>query len=103
VEAPETDALLRFAASGGSIRLAWRGPKRDGVAYWVEYRVGSGLLSTRGAFPIEDTTVSFGPFPIAFWNDLAGYSPFRFRIVDPREKTRSPWQEFVLERTGGSP
>ena len=63
---------------------------------WVEYRIGSGILSTSGAFSLEDPWVSFGPFPVAFWNDLASYSPFRFRILDPAGQRRSAWREFQL-------
>ena len=67
-----------------------------------EYDVGSGLLAARGAFPVEETSIAFGPFPLAFWNDLAGYSPFRFRVLDPERKIRSVWHRFSLEGAKGA-
>ncbi|HEV8267785.1 MAG TPA: sulfatase [Thermoanaerobaculia bacterium] len=101
IEAPGDGALLEFVAADGVIRLAWRGEPKSGASYWVEYEVGSGLLSARGAFPVEETSIAFGPFPVAFWNDLAGYSPFRFRILDPARKIRSAWHRFSLAATVG--
>jgi hypothetical protein len=52
-------------------------------------------------FPVEEPRISFGPFPVAFWNDLAGYSPFRFRILDPAGRRRSTWRSFRLEKAEG--
>lgn len=99
---PPDGAALGFAAAGGEIRIRWEGEAPAGSPFWVEYDVGSGLLSTRGAFPVEEPRVSFGPFPVAFWNDLAGYSPFRFRVLDPAARTRSPWRTFRLEKGEGA-
>ena len=70
--------------------------------FWVEYEVGSGLLSAKGAFAVEETSIGFGPFPVAFWNDLARYGPFRFRILDPAARVRSAWRAFGLERAGAA-
>jgi arylsulfatase A-like enzyme len=99
VEAPPDGARLSWKEAEGTIRLAWSGSRHADTPFWVEYEVGSGLLSARGAFAVEETTIGFGPFPVAFWNDLAQYSPFRFRILDPDAKTRSAWRAFRLERT----
>ena len=96
VKAPPPDARLLFREAGAAIRLAWEGPRREEPPYWVEYKIGSGLLSASGAFGVEEPWISFGPFPVAFWDDLAGYSPFRFRILDPATKRRSAWRSFTV-------
>jgi hypothetical protein len=96
VSEPADGAALGFEAAAGTIRLAW--DAAPGATSWVEYEVGSGLLSAKGAFPVEERSIAFGPFPLAFWNDLAGYAPFRFRILDPAGKRRSAWRRFSLER-----
>lgn len=101
LDAPGAGERLAFSAAGGTIRLAWRGDRRETDPFWVEYAVGSGLLSASGAFPIEEPRIAFGPFPVAFWNDLAGYSPFRFRVLDPSRGQRSAWRTFSLDRTSG--
>ena len=104
VAAPVDGARLSFKEAEGTIRLAWSGSSGSSASphadspFWVEYEVGSGLLSAKGAFAVEETSIGFGPFPLAFWNDLAQYSPFRFRILDPAAKTRSEWRAFRLER-----
>jgi hypothetical protein len=97
VTAPVDGERLRFTESRGTIRLEWKGPEKPPSPYWVEYGAGSGLLSTSGAFPVEEPHIAFGPFPIAFWNDISRYSPFRFRILDPSGKRRSTWRSFLLE------
>jgi hypothetical protein len=102
VLAPSEGAVLGWAEATGTIRLAWSGPRRDEAPYWVEYEVGAGLLSTRGAFSVEDPGIAFGPFPVAFWNDLAGYSPFRFRVIDTGGGARSEWMTFRLAPDGAA-
>lgn len=99
LRAPAPDgATLSWREAGGTIRLAWDedGAPSPAGGYWVEYAAGSGLLSAKGAFPLEETSIGFGPFPVAFWNDLASYSPFRFRVLDPAGRRRSPWRAFTL-------
>jgi hypothetical protein len=103
VESPAAGARLSWREAGGSIRLGWNAQSREGASFWIEYEVGSGLLSAKGAFSLEETSVSFGPFPAAFWNDLAGYSPFRFRVLDPTGKRRSAWRAFSLLRDAALP
>ncbi|MGE5345648.1 MAG: sulfatase [Acidithiobacillales bacterium] len=100
VEMPLPEARLTFREAGGTIRLKWRGPRREEPPWWIEYKIGSGILSAAGAFSVEEPAISFGPFPIAFWNDLAGYSPFRFRILDPAVKRRSAWRSFSVAKEG---
>ncbi len=101
VREPADGAALGFAAERGEVRLRWEGDAPPGSPFWVEYDVGSGLLSARGAFPVEEPRISFGPFPVAFWNDLAGYSPFRFRVLDTAGRRRSAWRSFRLEKEDG--
>jgi hypothetical protein len=36
------------------IRLAWQGESSEVEPYWVEYEVGSGLVSAHGAFSVEE-------------------------------------------------
>lgn len=98
VISPLPEARLTFREAVGTIRLEWRGPRRDDPPWWVEYRIGSAVLSASGAFSVEEPTISFGPFPIAFWNDLSGYSPFRFRVLDPAGKRKSAWRSFIVEK-----
>ncbi|MDL2717245.1 MAG: sulfatase [Acidobacteriota bacterium] len=104
VAVPVDGAQLSFKEAEGTIRLTWSGSNGSSgsshaeTPFWVEYEVGSGLLSAKGAFAVEETSIGFGPFPVAFWNDLAQYRPFRFRILDPAAKTRSAWRAFGLER-----
>jgi choline-sulfatase len=98
VDAPRPEARLTFQEATGTIRLAWSGPRREEPPWWIEYKIGSGIFSAAGAFSVEEPEISFGPFPIAFWNDLAGYSPFRFRILDPATKRRSAWRSFSVEK-----
>jgi hypothetical protein len=95
---PTDGARLTFREAQATIRISWPGERREEPPYWVEYRIGSGILSASGAFSLEDPWVSFGPFPVAFWNDLASYNPFRFRILDPAAKRRSAWRSFTLEK-----
>jgi hypothetical protein len=99
VGAPADGARLSWKEAGGTIRLEWSGERHADAPFWVEYEVGSGVLSAKGAFAVEETSIGFGPFPVAFWNDLAQYSPFRFRVLDPAGKARSAWRTFRLERT----
>jgi len=94
VAQPLPDAVLEWSSSGGQIVLEWSG---DARAYWVEYSVGRGLGRVTGAFRVEQPGVSFGPFPIGFWGDLAAHSPYRFRVLDPGQRSRSPWVEFTVE------
>lgn len=101
ITAPAEGAALSLQREGGEIRLAWDGSSAPSAPFWVEYEVGSGLLSASGAFPVEEPRIAFGPFPLAFWNDLAGYSPFRFRVVDPAARRRSAWRTFRLQREEG--
>lgn len=109
--------VLRHGETGGRVTLAWSGsgsrsfggplderpdgePTRD-TAYWVEYRslgsraIGAGLV--RGMFQVEQTRVDFGPVPPGYWNDLAIYSPFEIRVLDPNRELRSQWVRFEME------
>lgn len=97
VRTPASGASLAHAAAGGQIVLEWEGP---GTQFAVQYEVGSGATRVRGAFVVETRRVVFGPFPDGFWNDLAGHSPFRFRVVSVRARTRSDWVEFRLVPLG---
>ncbi|MEE8523430.1 MAG: PQQ-binding-like beta-propeller repeat protein, partial [Thermoanaerobaculia bacterium] len=88
---------LSWETTGGQIALAWTG---YGEKYWIEYRL-SDLLRTSGSFQVEQQRVVFGPVPQGFWNDLAGYSPFRIRLVDAENRERSAWVEYEVLPTGG--
>lgn len=91
IVAPRPGAVLEWAATGGQVALEWTG---EGGPYWLEYHLGEGLTSLRGSFQLDQRRVVFGPVPQGFWNDLAGYSPFRIRIADAGRRERSPWVEF---------
>ena len=93
---PSPDEVLTWQRSGGLLSLSWEAQE----PVWVQYRVGEGVLAVRGAFKVDQPGgIAFGPFPEGFWNDLAGYSPFRFRILDDTARTRSGWRHFSLEKT----
>ncbi len=92
---PAVSAALDWREQGGLIALRWQ----EEAPVWVQYDVGEGLLAVKGAFRVDQPRgISFGPFPEGFWNDLAGYSPFRFRILDEVARTRSEWRSFTLDR-----
>lgn len=90
---PAMDADLRWRDGGGQLELEWEG---DGPLFWVQYDVGEGAVRVRGTFAVEQRRLLFGPFPRGFWNDLASYSPFRFRIADPGSRRRSEWRRFSI-------
>lgn len=94
---PPPGAVLDWQATGGQVALEWTGG--DGP-YWLEYHLGGGLVSLRGSFQLDQRQVVFGPVPQGFWNDLAVYSPFRIRIVDPGSRERSAWVEFDVRTAG---
>lgn len=94
--APVDGSILGWREQSGQLELEWSGEER---AYWVQYEVGRGVLAVRGVFQVEQRRIAFGPFPEGFWNDLAGYSPFRYRVLDPEMEARSDWVEFSLEST----
>lgn len=96
---PRRNESLSWSREGGQIRLRWEGS--SGPA-WIQYRAGRGVTKAEGAFPVEQSVVTFGPFPRGFWNDLAGYSPFRFRVVDEERRRRSPWMVFRVAPLEGS-
>ena len=96
----ERSGLLVVAWSDSSLPVddspQWRRPK--GQTYWVQYEVGE-LIQVRGSFRAEQSRLELGPFPAGFWNDLASYSPFRFRIFDLERRTRSAWSQFRVNPT----
>ncbi|MEM6705976.1 MAG: sulfatase [Acidobacteriota bacterium] len=93
---PADRALLRWPEVGGLISLEWNLEEPA----WIQYEVGQGLLSVDGVFRADKPgSIAFGPFPEGFWNDLAGYNPFRYRVIHEELQQRSPWQEFRLEKT----
>jgi len=100
VVSPADGAQLTFHEAQATIRVSWEGERRDEPPWWVEYRIGTGILSASGMFSVEEPRVFFGPFPVAFWNDLSSYSPYRFRVLDPTTKSRSAWQSFTVEKAG---
>ena len=99
VSIPSDRAELRFDETGGAIRLSWESAAGD---VWIEYDVGT-VLPLRGAFHVTGDEARFGPFPAAYWNDLASHSPFRFRVLDRKTLRRSAWRTFTLRPVEGSP
>jgi choline-sulfatase len=108
VAEPTDGAELTWSDRRGQLVLEWRAPEvaakgeagASGEAgpaeWWVQYRVGRGVRSASGTFRLEQQRVVFGPFPHGFWDDVASYSPFRFRVLDPAGERRSPWVTFRL-------
>jgi len=93
VTQPGSGAVLEWRGTGGMVALRWKG---TGDACLVEYRVGSGIDTVTGRVEADTGGLSFGPFPEGFWNELAAHNPFRFRVVDPQRRLRSPWIEFRI-------
>lgn len=94
VASPSAGADLTWEGTQGQLVLAWTG---HGEEYWVEYDVGTGARSAEGVFQVGQQRLVFGPFPQGFWNDLASYDPFRFRVLDAENGERSAWVEFRVE------
>jgi hypothetical protein len=86
--------------TNGLIELGWTGEAEE---YWIEYEIGSGLQTVSGSFAVNQPHLSVGPFPRAFWNDLATHNPYRIRIVAPGLRLKSPWVVFELEATAAQP
>ena len=93
VRSPLDGEVLVWKANRGQLVLEW---ESEGDRYWVEYEAGAGAREVSGVFTVETPRITFGPFPQGFWNDLAGYSPFRFRVLDADREERSPWVEFEV-------
>jgi hypothetical protein len=91
---PAPDTALGWREAAGQIVLAWEGAAGDA---WIEYRVGSAPGTVDGVFHADAEPMVFGPFPEAFWNDLARHNPYRFRILVPARNARSAWRTFTLE------
>jgi hypothetical protein len=99
VRRPLAEQEIAWSEAQGQITLEWESPASS---FWVEYRVGRLPARVEGSFEVEQDRVIFGPFPPGFWNELAGYSPFRFRILDPAGRERSPWVTFRVAAAGPS-
>ncbi len=93
---PRDGATVRFTDQGGQLALAWEGG--DGPDFWLDYRLDGPTGAVEGKFALSQRGVVFGPVPEGFWNDLAGYSPYRIRILDEHARARSPWVTFTVER-----
>lgn len=93
VRSPLDGEALLWKANRGQLVLVWEG---GGDRYWIEYEAGTGARAVSGVFTVETPRITFGPFPKGFWNDLAGYSPLRFRVLDADREKRSPWVEFEI-------
>lgn len=93
VRSPLDGEALLWRSHRGQLVLQWEG---EGASYWVEYEAGAGARAVSGVFTVETPRIRFGPFPKGFWNDLAGYGPFRFRVLDADREERSPWVEFEV-------
>jgi len=93
---PAGTEILEWDDTHGSIMLEWTGEAED---YWIEYEIGRGLRAVAGAFMVNEPRLTVGPFPRAFWNDLATHNPYRIRIVAPGSALRSPWVELEIAAT----
>ena len=91
---PSDTLTLRWDETRGLIELGWTGEVED---YWIEYEIGRGVAAVEGAFRVDEPRLSVGPFPQAFWNDLATHNPYRIRIVAPGSELSSPWVEIEIE------
>ena len=94
---PRPGVVLRWGETRGQVALEWTG---EGTSYWLEYRAEGSLVDLNGSFQLDQNRVVFGPVPQGFWNDLAGYGPFRIRVVDASTRQRSAWLRFEVERAG---
>ena len=90
---PLPGEVIRRETTGALIRIEW---EHRGDTCWVQYEIGKGEQTITGMFRANSNPLVVGPFPDAFWNDLATHNPFRFRIVCKDSKEVSPWTEFTL-------
>ena len=90
---PRPGAALGWEEEGGQVVLEWQSPSGT---HWIQYRIGQGFQQVKGSFLAEQRRLVFGPFPQGFWNDLATYNPFRFRVVDAEGRSRSAWIGFEV-------
>jgi len=93
---PAGMTVLEWENTRGLIQLAWTGEAED---YWIEYEIGRGVRMVEGAFKVDEPRLTVGPFPHAFWNDLATHNPYRIRVVAPGSALRSPWVEIEIADT----
>lgn len=95
---PAAGTELEWRRTGGQISLRWVLPEsfEKPPAVWIEYSTSGGLAALDGVFQTTGTQIVFGPFPQGFWNDVAGHSPFRFRVIAPSLPARSEWVTFEV-------
>jgi len=93
---PYDGAVLRFHEREGTIRASWTG--NPGVAYVVEYEIGTGVHHLTGSFITFGNRRDFGPYAQEMWSSIAVRNPWRVRISpDTNPRRWSDWIQFTFE------
>ena len=95
---PVDGDTLVYERAERSIHPKWTGD--PAIPYVVEYQVGVGAYHLEGTFSVQGSQPRFGPFPREFWNQLALYNPWKFRIWRAdAPQSKSPWVTFFVGRS----
>ena len=95
---PTQGDSLRYRGEEYTIQLRWTGEPE--AAYVIEYVVGRAAYHLEGELEVSSSSPGYGPYQETFWNSLALYNPFAFRVYrqdDPEAK--SAWVTFHLVPT----
>ena len=99
---PAQGDSLRYRGEEYSIQLRWTGEPR--AAYVIEYVVGHAAYHLDGELEVSSASPGYGPYQETFWNSLALYNPFKFRVYQQdRPGAKSVWVTFHLVPTAAGP
>ncbi len=99
---PTQGDSLRYRGEEYTIQLHWTGEPR--AAYVIEYVVGHAAYHLEGELEVSNASPGYGPYQETFWNSLALYNPFKFRVYQQnRPGAKSAWVTFHLVPTAAGP
>jgi choline-sulfatase len=99
---PTTGDSLYYRGEEYTIQLRWTGESR--AAYTIEYVVGYAAYHLEGELEVTSSSPGYGPYQESFWNSLALYNPFKFRVYrQDRPDAKSAWVTFHLVPTIAGP
>ena len=89
---------LQYRGEDYTIQLGWTGDPQS--TYNIEYVIGKEAYHLQGVMEQSGSKPSFGPYQEMFWNSLALYNPFKFRVFKKdRPDAKSEWVTFHLVST----
>ena len=99
---PTQGDSLRYRGEEYTIQLRWTGEPQ--AEYVIEYVVGHATYHLEGELETSSSSPGYGPYQETFWNSLALYNPFIFRVYrQGRTDARSAWVTFHLVPTNACP